>query len=97
MKMDLKQKLAELEDIMDVEEGTLKPEMDLETIEYQAEDASIHLKLSTSKPEQVSLFCEKIEENSGFSLQQSHWQQQEDKVSAALVFTIGKGAKDEAQ
>lgn len=31
--MDLKQKLAELEDIMDVEEGTLKPEMDLETIE----------------------------------------------------------------
>lgn len=33
MKMDLKQKLAELEDIMDVEEGTLKPEMDLETIE----------------------------------------------------------------
>ena len=78
-------------------EQALLPEMDLETIEYQAEDASIHLKLSTSKPEQVSLFCEKIEENSGFSLQQSHWQQQEDKVSAALVFTIGKGAKDEAQ
>ena len=44
------------------------PEMDLETIEYQAEDASIHLKLSTSKPEQVSLFCEKIEENSEFRL-----------------------------
>ena len=78
-------------------EQALLPEMDLETIEYQAEDASRHLKLSTSKPEQVSLFCEKIEENSGFSLQQSHWQQQEDKVSAALVFTIGKGAKDEAQ
>ena len=42
-------------------EQALLPEMDLETIEYQAEDASIHLKLSTSKPEQVSLFCEKIE------------------------------------
>lgn len=40
-------------------EQALLPEMDLETIEYQAEDASIHLKLSTSKPEQVSLFCEK--------------------------------------
>ena len=31
--MDLKQKLAALEEIMDVEEGTLKPEMDLESIE----------------------------------------------------------------
>ena len=31
--MDLKQKLAALEEIMDVEEGTLKPEVDLESIE----------------------------------------------------------------
>ena len=31
--MDLKQKLVALEEIMDVEEGTLKPEMDLESIE----------------------------------------------------------------
>ena len=31
--MDLKQKLAALEEIMDIEEGTLKPEMDLDSIE----------------------------------------------------------------
>ena len=31
--MDLKQKLAALEEIMDVEEGTLTPETDLESIE----------------------------------------------------------------
>ena len=31
--MDLKQKLAALEEIMDVEEGTLKPETELESIE----------------------------------------------------------------
>ena len=31
--MDLKQKLAALEEIMDVEEGTLAPETDLEEIE----------------------------------------------------------------
>lgn len=31
--MDLKEKLAALEEIMDIEEGTLKPEMDLESIE----------------------------------------------------------------
>lgn len=31
--MDLKQKLAALEEIMDVDEGTLAPETDLESIE----------------------------------------------------------------
>lgn len=31
--MDLKQKLAALEEIMDVEEGTLTPEAELESIE----------------------------------------------------------------
>ena len=30
--MDLKQKLAALEEIMDVEEGTINPEMELESI-----------------------------------------------------------------
>ena len=77
-------------------DNALKPEMELESLEFLAEDGRIRIKILTDDTRDISGFIRIMEEN-GFIMDQSRWQKQETKVHGEILFKSGKETGHETQ
>ena len=77
-------------------DNALKPEMELESLEFLAEDGRIRIKILTDDTRDISGFIRIMEEN-GFIMDQSRWQKLETKVHGAILFKSGMETGHETQ
>ena len=77
-------------------DNALKPEMELESLEFLAEDGRIRIKILTDDTRDISGFIRIMEEN-GFIMDQSRWQKLETKVHGEILFKSGKETGHETQ
>ena len=74
----------------------LKPGIELESLEFLANEGTIRIKLLTDDARNIPQFVQDMEEE-GFFMEQSNWQKQEMKVHGEILLKPGKEEKHETQ
>ena len=74
----------------------LKPGIELESLEFLANEGTIRIKLLTDDARNIPQFVQDMEEE-GFFMEQSSWQKQEMKVHVEILLKPGKEEKHETQ
>ena len=74
----------------------LKPGIELESLEFLANEGTIRIKLLTDDARNIPQFVQDMEEE-GFFMEQSSWQKQEMKVHGEILLKPGKEEKHETQ